>query len=430
MQADILIVGAGAAGLMAARELSHAGRHVVVLEARDRVGGRAYTFSDAGFSGPTEAGAEFIHGEASLTRALLQAVGGTYQATAGHTYELRQGRLQSSELFTEHMPQLLAQLHALPHDMPLADFLTQYFPAAHQQPLRELATQFAEGYDAADAHRASTFALRDEWSTGGAEDSPRPVGGYGPLLEALARQGQAAGVLLQLNTAVQALHWQPGRVEALCSEGRRYSARQALLTVPLGVWQTTPNEPGHMRLVPELPTHRAAVAALGFGSVIKILLEFDESFWEADTLRNPMPELEFLLSDAAVPTWWSQLPDQRPLLTGWLAGPAAHRLRSTPDDVVLAQALTSLSYLFGLPVATLQQRLRAHRVINWGADPLARGAYTYATVDDAAARRTLTTPVEDTLFFAGEGLYTGPAMGTVEAALASGQHQARQMLQV
>ena len=217
-------------------------------------------------------------------------------------------------------------------------------------------------------------------------------------------------------------------MEAHGPAGRRYVARQALLTVPLGTWQNAPGAPGHLELVPALPAHRLAVAQLGFGSVIKVLLEFDAAFW-TDAGR-PLPALGFLLSDAAVPTWWSQLPDARPLLTGWLAGPAARAHRATPDDELLTRALAALAYLLDLPAAALRPRLRAHRIVNWGADPWARGAYTYATVDDAAARQLLNEPVADTLFFAGEGLYAGPAMGTVEAAFASGQQQAQRMLRL
>ena len=429
MQADIVIIGAGAAGLLAARTLSRAGRRVLVLEARDRVGGRVHTFDGRGFSGPTEAGAEFLHGAAPLTRALLRELAIPLRDAAGEFYEVRAGRLQASDLFTEHLPPLLEKLRALPHDLPLADFLTQYFPEPHHRPLRELATQFAEGYDAADARRASAFALRDEWSAGGAEDSPRPVGGYGPLLAALGPAERGGG---------RSAAAEYGRANAPLAAGPRGGARcrRPPLRRPAGSasrcrWargKTRPGEPGHLELVPALAAHRLAVAQLGFGSVIKVLLEFDAAFW-TDAGR-PLPALGFLLSDAAVPTWWSQLPDARPLLTGWLAGPAALAHRATPTDELLALALAALAYLLDLPAAALRPRLRAHRIVNWGADPWARGAYTYATVNDAAARQLLNEPVADTLFFAGEGLYAGPAMGTVEAAFASGQQQAQRMLRL
>ncbi|MBC8081977.1 MAG: FAD-dependent oxidoreductase, partial [Hymenobacter sp.] len=184
-EADVLIIGAGAAGLLAARTLARAGWRVAVLEARARPGGRIHTFTDAGFSGPTEAGAEFLHGAVPLTRALLAEAGRTTFPTTGSSYQVAQNRVRESEEFIEDAPRLLAQLHALPHDMPLADFLTRYFPTAPDAPLREQVTRFAEGYDAADPRYASTFALRDELSGGGFDDSPHPEGSYGGLIARL-----------------------------------------------------------------------------------------------------------------------------------------------------------------------------------------------------------------------------------------------------
>ena len=420
---DILIIGAGAAGLLAARELAQAGRQVCVVEALGRVGGRVHTLTPPGFSRAIEAGAEFLHGPVPLTRALLAEAGLGWQAADGRTYQVRAGQLQTDGDFFELLPPLLAKLAALDHDMPLAEFLTREFPGAEHEPLRTFATQFAEGYDAADATRVSAWALRDEWAAGDTDDSPRPVGGYGPLLHALAAQAQAAGAALHLATPVQEIRWQPGAVEVLATTGAGYQARQVLATVPLGVWQLGPPQPGYLRVVPALPAHRAAAAQLGFGSVIKIVLEFHTAFWQ-----ERLPELEFLLSDAPVPTWWSQRPAATPQLTGWLAGPAAQQLAAASTEEVLQQALTSLSYVLAVAPAALRAQLRAHYVRNWGAEPYAHGAYSYPTVGAKAARAILAAPVADTLFFAGEGVYEGPAAGTVEAALVSGQAAARALL--
>ena len=420
---DILVLGAGAAGLLAARTLAQAGRQVVVLEARTRVGGRVHTLTPPGFSGPIETGAEFLHGAVPLTRALLTEAGNTWYDSSGRAYAVRQGQLQPEAAFFEHLPQLLEKLAALPHDLPLADFLEQAFAGEQHQGLREMAKQFAEGYDAADPARVSAWALRDEWASGDANDSPRPVGGYGPLLDWLANQAQAAGAVLHLATVAQEAHWQPGRVEVVDQQQQRYQARQLLITVPLGVWQAPAGQPGHLRFVPELPERRAAAAALGFGSVIKFVLEFREPVWQ-----EKMPELEFLFSDAPVPTWWSQQPDARALLTGWLAGPTADRLRQHTHEQLLQHALESLAYLLVTSPDALRQQLQAWHITNWGTDPLARGAYSYPTVNAAPARAILATPIAATLFFAGEGVYEGPASGTVEAALVSGQQAAHTML--
>ena len=420
---DILIIGAGAAGLLAARELARAGRRVCVVEARDRVGGRVHTLQPVGFTQPIEAGAEFMHGEVPLTRSLLREAGVAWQATAGRTYQLQGGQVQPDADYFALLPPLLTKLAELAEDMPLAEFLAREFAGEAHAALRSFATQFAEGYDAADAQRVSAWALRDEWAAGGADDSPRPVGGYGPLLLGLAGQAQAAGATLHLATPIREISWRPGSARVLAATGRTYQARQVVCTVPLGVWQLPAQAPGYLHFMPEVPAHRAAAAQLGFGSVIKIVLEFQTAFW-----HDRLPELEFLLSDAPVPTWWSQLPTAVPQLTGWIAGPAAQRLRPAPVETILQQALASLSHLLATPLATLQAQLRAHNVQNWGAEPYAHGAYSYPTVGAPAARAALAAPVADTLFFAGEGVYEGPAAGTVEAALVSGQVAARLLL--
>lgn len=427
---DIILVGAGAAGLLAARNLARMGQRVILLEARNRAGGRIHSVIGHGFTGPTEGGAEFLHGDVALSQALLQEAGILTHDTAGKNYEVAQGHAQESGGFFEELPLLLEKLHALEHDVPLAEFLAQQFPGPANEALRDMATRFAEGYDAADSRRASAFALREEWSGNGAEDSPRPEGGYGRLVESLVEQLKAAGGELRLSTEVQEVRWSAGSVEIQCAGGQTFRAARALLTLPLGVLQAEEGTPGYVRFSPEIPAYRAAATALGVGPVIKFLLEFTDAFWltPSDAVGHPMPEMGFLFSDAAVPTWWSQLPGNRPLLTGWVAGPAAAALRETSEAELLTLALNSLAYLFTSTPEFLRQQLCAHCVVNWGADPYARGAYTYATVGAAAAHQVLQQPIADTLYFAGEGIYTGPHTGTVEAALVSGEAVATLLL--
>ncbi|SNC60392.1 monoamine oxidase [Hymenobacter gelipurpurascens] len=427
---DILIIGAGAAGLIAARNLARAGRRVGILEARHRAGGRIYTISDSGFTAPTEGGAEFLHGDVALSQSLLKEAGILCHDTAGRNYEVSQGRLEESEGFFDDLPLLLEKLHTLEHDVPLAEFLAQQLPGEQYLPLRDMATRFAEGYDAADARRASAFALREEWSGNGAEDSPRPEGGYSRLVESLMHDVREAGGALHFSTVVQQVQWQAGQVTVVCAHNKVFRAASALLTLPLGVLQAEEGSPGFVRFTPELPEYRAAALALGYGPVIKFLLEFKEAFWVAPSAEvgQPMPEMGFLFSDAAVPTWWSQLPEPKPLLTGWVAGPAAAALRETSEADLLTLALESLAYLFGTTRTFLHRQLQASRIVNWGADPYALGAYTYATVGAKVALQVFEKPVSDTLYFAGEALYTGPHTGTVEAALVSGEAAAKKLL--
>jgi monoamine oxidase len=135
----------------------------------------------------------------------------------------------------------------------------------------------------------------------------------------------------------------------------------------------------------------------------------------------------FLFSDAPVPTYWTQLPDKTPLLTGWVAGPGAEQLKGRSDPEILDETIHSLSLIFKWNVERLKKEIVASRVINWSADPFSLGAYTYATIDTPKSRKILSAPVDNTLFFAGEALYDGPEMGTVEAALANGRAVAEEI---
>ncbi|QMU29473.1 flavin monoamine oxidase family protein [Adhaeribacter radiodurans] len=429
---DILVIGAGAAGLMAAHELSKASKKVTVLEARDRLGGRIFTQNDPEFSLPIEAGAEFIHGDLPLTQALLQQAGVPLHLLEGRNYQVLNGVLQESENFIEDFEILLDRLNQLEQDIPFADFLERYLPEDQFENLRKAVTRFAEGYDAADIRQASTFALREEWQTDAAANSYHPVGGYNQIIELLATEIKNNGGTILIASPVTEIKWQHNQVQVICTSGTTYTARKILLTVPLGVLQAEAGSDGYIAFSPELPARRAAINQLGFGAVIKIVLEFKTNFWEAadePAIEHKMPELAFLFTDAsAISAWWTQLPDKTPLLTGWIAGTEAEKRSTWSNQELLTEALQTLAYLFQTNVDFLKSQLKAGQVYNWLSDPFARGAYAYATVNGKAARQILTSPEADTLFFAGEALYEGPAMGTVEAALASGKKTAQQIL--
>ena len=430
---DVIIVGAGACGLVAARELARAGKKVLVLEARNRLGGRIFTADIGSFTKPVEAGAEFVHGDLPLTQALLTEAGIQCHPLAGKTYQVKSGVLEEAEEFIENFEILMQKLDELEQDLPLAEFLNQYFGEEQYYNLRNSVTRFAEGYDAADIQKVSTFALREEWQTGGAANSYHPVGGYSQLINFLAAAGKKSGVTIQLNMPVQEIRWEEGRVKIISSDGTSYEARLALITVPLGVLQAEPGSPGSIRFVPDLPEKRHAFAQLGFGAVIKVCLEFKTTFWQEPAFTpqhlNQAPDLAFLFSDTHLFTaWWTQLPDQTPLLTAWLAGPPAEKYKDLPDHQLVAEALTALADIFNTSVPVLQEYLKASVVFNWAADPYARGAYAYATVAAGEVREIVTSPEANTLYFAGEGLYVGHAMGTVEAALASGLEAVQHIL--
>lgn len=428
---DVLIIGGGAAGLMAAHHLSDAGKHVTVLEARNRLGGRIHTLQPPLFDQPVEAGAEFIHGKLPLTFFLLKRADIKSLKAGGERWRREDGALIHAEGFGEQDDLLLQRMKALKEDMPIGLFLDRFFPGEEHAQLRGAIKGFAEGYDAADINRASTFALREEWE-GEDEQQYRPAGGYGGMVQYLADACREKGTVIHLQAVVERVVWKAGTVEVFTGAGRRFEARRLLITVPLPVLQAEPPARGAIVFEPALHEKKEVVAQMGMGPVIKILLQFKTAVWTHPLVKQntgaDLKKAAWIFSGEPVPTWWTQLPAHATLLTGWMAGPKAAAMGDATDRELLQQALQSLATILSLPGPLLQEQLVASQVCNWQADPFARGAYAYNTVQTAKARKILLQPVEDTLFFAGEALYEGPEMGTVEGALSSGQRAAEALL--
>jgi monoamine oxidase len=415
-----LTVGAGAAGLMTARELARAGKRVTILEARDRLGGRIYPLPAQEFGYPAEGGAEFVHGAAPVTRALMREASLSVLPRQGTRWSARTGALLPDEPSLSHGDRFYEALMEVKADLPIAEFLETHFAGRQYDDLRRSVRRTVEGYDAADPHRFSTLALRDEWTARDDGEHGRIKQGYGALVEYLASECLREGAAIHLGAAVTALDAPQGRIAARCYDGTIFEADAAILTVPLPLL----SEIG----LPSAARERVAEAAdIGFGNVVKILLGFATKWWVGIGGRN-LADLSFLLSNAEVPTWWTQHPAADPVLTGWFAGPKADRVSSLSEAELVEMGLASLAEIFDLPLDRIKRHLVHSRAINWGNDPFARGAYSYVTPGTRAALSVLRKPDSDAIFFSGEALYAGPDMGTVEAALASGQETAQMIL--
>jgi monoamine oxidase len=420
-----LVVGAGAAGLMTARELVRAGKRVTILEARDRCGGRIYPLPASEFGYPAEGGPEFVHGAAPVTRALMRAGKISLLPRGGTRWSARTGKLIPNEPSPPHMGRFYQVLSEVKADLPIADFLETRFADRRYDELRRSVTRTVEGYDAADPCRASTFALRDEWMARDEGPQGRIAKGYGELIEYLSSECRNHGAALHLGSAVTAIDEVSGRVAVRCHNGATFDADAAILTVPPPLLSEI--------VLPSAARELATAAAdIGFGNVVKILFRFATKWWtdlgERDLGGRDLADLSFLISDAAVPTWWTQYPDGYPVLTGWLAGPKADRVSSLAEAELIDMGLASLGEIFDLPADRIRRNLVAARAINWGNDPFARGAYSYATLRTREVQSLLRKPNGHAIFFSGEALYAGPVMGTVEAALASGQETAQTIL--
>jgi monoamine oxidase len=424
----IIIIGAGAAGLMAARELGRHGIDTTILEARDRTGGRILTLENSGFSKPVETGAEFIHGDDLVeTLQLLSEAGISYLPLEGDIWRDRKGTLRKEEDFMEGGALLETRLQELKADMPISAFLDQHFPGNDYAELRNSVKGFVEGYDAADTNRASTFALRDEWS-GGDKQQYRTNGGYTAMVELLENQCRQAGCDVRLSSVVKKIRFMQDNVEITCADGAVYEAGKVIVTVPIGILQGSADTAAGIAFFPPIDEKLLYAQQIGSGTVIKILLEFKTAFWEDAIPGKKLDKLGWLFSDKLIPTWWSQYPDKTPLFTGWLAGPRADRFKDAEDAVILQEALQALGSIFNRESENLRGLLTAWRVVNWKSDPFSMGAYAYATVETDEAKKHLNDPVNGQVYFAGEALFEGGHMGTVEGALLSGKSVARQIL--
>ncbi len=418
---QIIIVGAGACGLSAAKELAANGYGVTVLEGNDRIGGRIHTINSASFDMPIEAGAEFVHGEYPETFNILREAGIAYTTMEGRHFQIHQGKLKPMHDFIEDWDVLMDKLQEIKADIPLKDFLDNEFPGDQYTLLRTNVRRFAEGFDVADINTASTIALRDEWQQE-EEKQFRIQGGYQQLIEALAASCIKNGCFINLSSIVKEIQWKQHDVLVKTADGVIYTADKIIITVPLGVLQADKTFITSIAFAPSIDTYMNAAKKIGFGSVVKIVVQFNESFWS-----KKEEDLGFVISNQTIPTWWTQLPNKSNTLTGWLGGPNAMALHNAEPSIVLHLALESLSNIFSVSVETLKDQLEAWNVFDWGANPFSLGAYSFASVESAAAKKILNEPIQQTIFFAGEGLYEGPHPGTVEAALVSGKNIAYQI---
>jgi monoamine oxidase len=419
---DVIVVGAGVAGLAAAGELTAAGLSARVLEARNRVGGRVFTESVPGFPLPIELGAEFVHGRPPEIWDLVRNAGlAVVEVTERHDLA-RDGGLVPAPDLTEALAELTARARSLEADRPVADLLhTMAFPPDQA----EILLRYVEGFHAVDAARASARGVaRTEGGEGsGFNPGFRLLDGYRGLVAHLMTR-LPPGVV-QLDTPISRIRWTAGSVELERPNGPSLTARAALITVPAPVLA------GHgLALEPPIPEKEAALAHIGAGEVVRVVLRFRTSWWDelpgADRVEEPVSFIH--LPGGLLPTWWTAAPIRAPLLVGWAGGPAAARFVGSEDDAVFGAGLETLADGFALSRDALKAELLDARVHDWSADPWARGAYSYAIAGGEGAQARLAAPVAGTLFFAGEATHAGGEHASVHGAIATGRRAAREVI--
>ena len=435
VDADVIVVGAGAAGLVAARRLASAGRRVVVLEARDRIGGRILTFRSSALPCPVELGAEFLHGDARLTRALLAEAGAQVVRMEPDQLEARGAGVRPSRLFDE-VASVMKRLDADgAADRSFAGFLGSADARDLPEEALESARAFVEGFHAARLDRISARALAEDPGLESALVAARVPGGYDQLTHHLAVSLPAGTI--RLGHAVRRVEWSPGRVRVAGAGPDAPFALRApvcVITAPLGLLGSEAAGGGAILFDPPVDALADAQRNVAPGDVVRVALALDRV--PAALLRPALAvehELarEFFLHTPREPfnVFWPITPPTRPILIAWAGGgrtaaipegsEAEPRLRADPAGAA-GIAVRSLSAVLG---DASGDSVRAAVWHDWRSDQFSRGAYSYTLVGGRAPEAPL---VEDTLLFAGEA-FAGELIGTVEGALATGEAAASRL---
>jgi monoamine oxidase len=426
-----LVIGAGMAGLSAARVIDDAGHDVTVIEAKDRLGGRTFTNSDiAPF--PVEFGAEFIHGDKVITWELIKRA--ELNTAQWHKQDDALVQLepeQATQLGEAHLTMKDAQARLADFEVTRTwglpdeavnkgeswhDYLTRvgFTDSQMRYVERSFANSVSDSSARFDAEEALASALNE---TDGRMDF-RILEGYKTLVNFVAE-----GLDIRLNQPVQRIEWQTASKQAesvtVHTHNDILSADNVVIAVPLGVLKA-----GSMRFVPELPEVKLeALNHLRMGIVIKLVYVFSEAILPDTTSA--------VYSRQNPPMWWTsnygRAPQQQQVWTAFASGDWARELLANAHeqgtDTMMLDALKSLEQATGktLPTPTTM------RLVNWLADPYTQGGYSYATPGHASARQDLAQATPP-LFWAGEATAPWHQTATVHGAIVSGRRAAQEVL--
>jgi len=417
---DAVVIGAGMAGLTAARALSDAGKRVLVLEAASRVGGRIWTVPGLIGALPSELGAEFVHGQPEPTLNLAREAGVELLPLNERHVTKEGAHFRELSDPWQTFASVLARLQPQDDDTSALAFLEQNV-VEHRT--RELVRQLVEGFEAAPLAEVGVRSLFSDAQSLAADHSQfRLRGGYGTLVEFCLKKLLEAGVEVRLGARVTSVKWQLHGPVELDIEGASTAirARACVVAVPLPILQ----DDDGLRFIPTVPAWGGPLTRLGMGHAARVMLQFPRDF-----AAHAAPRDAFIHHPSTLfETFWATENVGFVQWTAWAGGPKAQHLARESTEQRKRLALASLADVLGSSEASLEEALicpvQHHDFSN---DETIRGAYSFCRPYGAQAAEALTAPVGGALFLAGEATdHEYP--GTVAGAIESGKRAAQQVL--
>ncbi len=423
-QQRVVVVGAGLSGLAAAQELRRQGYDVIVVEARDRIGGRIWT-SSKWPDMSLDFGATWIHGTQGnpLTdladQIKAKRLTTSYDRTATYNTSgqlLSQAEAVRLENFRQKVFRALRQAQDEDPDVSIQQVIEPLIRQVDHSSESYRFINFILSGEIEQEYAGSTASLSAHWYDSAKEFDGNDdlfVQGFSVIPEFLAQ-----GLRIELGQVVQEIHWHQSPMRVM-TQTTEFLADHVIVTLPLGVLQA-----GTVRFTPELPPNKqTAIAKLGMGVLNKCYLRFPAAFWPAD-----VDWLEHISASQGEWTEWVSF--QRvahiPILLGFNAADWGRAMEAWSDEQIVASAMQTLRTIYGVSIPAPID----YQITRWASDPFSLGSYSYNPIGAVPKiRQQLAAPLGKSVFFAGEASHKD-YFGTAHGAYLSGLRAAQEILKI
>ena len=420
----IVVIGAGLAGLTAARELQRQGHEVVIIEARERIGGRIWTslkWPDM----PLDFGATWIHGTQGnpLTKLAeqikAQRLITSYDRSLAYNTS---GKLLSNaekarmENLSKQVFRVLKQAQDKDTDVSIQQAIKPLMRQLDKSSEVYRFINFILSSEIEQEYSGSTENLSANWYD---DDKAFPgddalfVQGFRVIPEFLAQ-----GLSIELGQVVKEIQWYQSPVQVI-TQKTKFIADHVVITLPLGVLQAK-----SVRFTPELPqSKQTAIAKLGMGVLNKCYLRFPNVFWSVD-----VDWLEYVSAKKGEWTEWVSFKRvaNLPILLGFNAADRGREMEAWSDQQIVTNAMQTLRMIYGVGIPEPID----YQITRWATDPFSLGSYSYNRVGTLPEmRQELAAPLKGLVFFAGEASEQN-YFATAHGAYLSGLRVAKEILRV